>query len=412
MEKNMDKQLSTQTVYQQHSIKDLQTMAQAVAESGLFGIKTAKEAMGLMLVAQAEGRHPALVARDYHIVNGKPALKADAMLARFQEAGGKIEWLQLDDTKAEAKFIHPQGNATISWDMARMQKAELGKNGMWKKYPRQMLRSRVISEGIRTVLPGCICGVYEVEEIRDMDIKDITNESTVISKDLTNGNKPTGHYKKYVEEQKALEASTGHDYTDFYNKMELCESAEQLATIFNQAQREMSKNGDNKELTKLIALKDELKNKLIVTAADNEDLNLDDYYHSVESCESIEQLNSLYEKVHLQILKSTLSDNDKRQEVKKLNAAKKIVEAKIASTEAIDPMTPDDKFNYNCNKIKLCQNLIELKKSYEAAYIAILKDNFEEGAKTERLKTLSELRSNIEDKIAKENEELLKEVKE
>lgn len=277
----MDNKISNQIItYQQHSIKDLQTMAQAVVESGLFGIKTAKEAMGLMLVAQAEGRHPALVARDYHIVNGKPALKADAMLARFQEAGGKIEWLQLDDERAEAKFIHPQGNATISWDMQRMHKAELGKNGMWKKYPRQMLRSRVISEGIRTVLPGCICGVYEVEEVRDMDIKDITNDSVVISSDVAtqhhNGGTATGRYKRHIESQQKIvsvskeqdivqEESVKKDYTDYYNNMKECDDLKELSNIYKDAFLVMTKYKDDDAKKELVSIKDSMKEKIEAT---------------------------------------------------------------------------------------------------------------------------------------------------
>jgi hypothetical protein len=36
---------------------------------------------------------------------------------------------------------------------------------MWTKYPRQMLRSRVISEGVRTVFPGATSGLYVPEEV-------------------------------------------------------------------------------------------------------------------------------------------------------------------------------------------------------------------------------------------------------
>lgn len=152
--------------------RDMQSMAETIAKSGLFGIKKPEEALALMLVAQAEGRHPAIIARDYHIISGRPALKADAMLARFQEAKGRIKWITLTDDKAEAEFSHPeQGSVTICWDTARWKKAGLGGNGMWAKYPRQMLRSRVISEGVRTILPGCVCGVYEVEETRDMALE-------------------------------------------------------------------------------------------------------------------------------------------------------------------------------------------------------------------------------------------------
>lgn len=57
-------------------------IAEYIAESGLFGCKTKEQAFALMLLADAEGLHPAAAARDYHIIDGKPSLKADAMLAR------------------------------------------------------------------------------------------------------------------------------------------------------------------------------------------------------------------------------------------------------------------------------------------------------------------------------------------
>jgi hypothetical protein len=37
----------------------------------------------------------------------------------------------------------------------------------WKNYPRAMLRARCVSEGIRSVYPGCVVGVYTPEEIQD-----------------------------------------------------------------------------------------------------------------------------------------------------------------------------------------------------------------------------------------------------
>ena len=60
---------------------DQERMASAIAKSGLFGLKDQTQVLALMAVAQAEGRHPATVAKEYHIIQGRPALKADAMLA-------------------------------------------------------------------------------------------------------------------------------------------------------------------------------------------------------------------------------------------------------------------------------------------------------------------------------------------
>jgi hypothetical protein len=143
-------------------------MANAVAKSGLFGMKTPEQAMALMLVAQAEGYSPALAARDYHIIQGRPALKADAMLARFQMAGGKVEWVTYTDTEVKATFSHAQGGSiTLSWTFAQAARIGLTSKDNWKNYPRAMLRARVISEGIRTVYPGCVVGVYTPEEVSD-----------------------------------------------------------------------------------------------------------------------------------------------------------------------------------------------------------------------------------------------------
>lgn len=161
------------------TVSEIQVMAQAVAKSGLFGVKNLEQAMALMLVSQAEGRHPALAARDYDVIQGRPAKKAEAMLRDYFAGGGKVEWHQLDDTIADATFSHPQGGSVrITWDMARAKKAGLGTKDNWQKWPRQMLRSRVVSEGCRTVWPAATSGMYVPEEVADMPAVKIKQVST------------------------------------------------------------------------------------------------------------------------------------------------------------------------------------------------------------------------------------------
>ena len=151
------------------ALQDIERAGSYIAKSGLFGVKTPEQAIALMLVAQAEGRNPFEAARDYHIIQGRPALKADAILARFQQAGGTVHWVELSDTKAVAEFSHPQGGkVTIDWDIDRAKRAGLLGKDNWRNYPRQMLRARVISEGVRTIYPGVCVGTYTVEEVQDM----------------------------------------------------------------------------------------------------------------------------------------------------------------------------------------------------------------------------------------------------
>ena len=156
----------------------MQQMAKSLVASKMFGFKTEAEALSIMLIAQAEGRSPALAARDYHVIQGRPALKADAMLARFQQEGGVVEWDEYTDTKVTGRFSHPEScpkPVAITWTLDMAKRIGLANRDNWRNYPRAMLRSRCVSEGVRTVYPGIAVGIYTVEEVQDMGKeKDIT----------------------------------------------------------------------------------------------------------------------------------------------------------------------------------------------------------------------------------------------
>jgi hypothetical protein len=156
-------------------LQEVEKMAVALVKSQFGGIKTAEQALILMLVAQAEGMHPATVLQTYHIINGQPSMKSHAMLARFQKAGGSVRWLERSDTRVCAIFSHPQGGEVeIDWDMDRVKRAGLSNRDGYQKYPRQLLTARVISEGVRTVCPDAPGGFYTPEEVTDFAPRDIT----------------------------------------------------------------------------------------------------------------------------------------------------------------------------------------------------------------------------------------------
>lgn len=182
--------MSNMTVYQPAAgalipFDEIQKMARAVAASGLFGIKNEAQAVALMLFAQSENLHPMTAVRDYHIMGGKPSMKSDTMLARFQSAGGKVQWERYDDQVVIGTFSHNNNSVKIEWTIERAKTIhqevwEDGPNGrrktckpitdkeVWKYYPRNMLRARCTSEGIRAVMPGVLCGLYTPEEMQDI----------------------------------------------------------------------------------------------------------------------------------------------------------------------------------------------------------------------------------------------------
>lgn len=150
---------------------DKLALAKHIVESRMFGFKNVAEVVTLSAVAEAQGKHPATVCMEYHVIQGRPALKADAMLDRFQRAGGTIQWTERTDKACSAKFTHPQGGSLeVRWTLDDAKRAGLlGGKSNWTQYPRQMLSARVVSEGVRAVFPGVLGGFYTPEEVSQFE---------------------------------------------------------------------------------------------------------------------------------------------------------------------------------------------------------------------------------------------------
>lgn len=155
----------------------MKQMAAAIAESGLFGMKTPAQALALMLVAQAEGQHPATVTQEYDIIQGRAARKTNSVLARFQQAGGSVEWHEFTDKVVDATFTPPKGVGKplrLQWTIEMAKQAKLVAKDNWTGYPRAMLRSRCIAEGVRATYPAAIGGMLVAEEAQDLPPIDVT----------------------------------------------------------------------------------------------------------------------------------------------------------------------------------------------------------------------------------------------
>lgn len=220
------------------TFEQMERMAQSIAKSGLFGVKTADQALALMLISQAEGRSPALAAQEYHVIQGRPSLKADTLLSRFQQAGGTVKWTEYTDARVAATFSHPQGGsvsvdwaierakAVKTWDRESKKWEALTDKLNWQNYPRAMLRARVISEGVRTCYPGVAIGIYTPEEIQDgaaeIDVTPVSQDEAI---------------KATIESRTALTAAEREEHL---KAMRESEDQETLAKIFSAAWKHAS----------------------------------------------------------------------------------------------------------------------------------------------------------------------------
>lgn len=194
------------TEVQLYKIGEMQIMAEAVAKSGLFGMKTPDQALALMLVAQSENCHPATITQDYDIIQGKACRKTHSVLARFQQMGGRVEWHELTDKKADATFSHSAGGSLrMAWTFEQAQKAGLTNKDNWKNYPRAMLRARCIAEGIRAVYPAAIGGMMIAEEAQDSnESQSASRTERVVTGEVIRDNYPAEDFAKNLPKWKEL----------------------------------------------------------------------------------------------------------------------------------------------------------------------------------------------------------------
>jgi hypothetical protein len=188
--------------------QEIREIATAACKSGLFPMPNPEAAFMLMLVCQSEGLHPVQALKRYHVIKGRPTMRSDAMQAEFQRAGGKIEWLERTDKVVKARFSHPSGGSVeVEWTIEQAKQAGLTGKDVWRQFPRQMLTARVISEGVRTILPGIVTGIYTPEEIDDLGAIDITPKKPTIGAAIAEANATPAPKEEKPKKSKATPAT-------------------------------------------------------------------------------------------------------------------------------------------------------------------------------------------------------------
>ena len=159
----------------------ISTMGQKFAKSGMGGCTKVEQGEIIMMECMARKMSPLEFVKDYHLVNGKVTMRADAMAAKFNQAGGHIKWHKFDEKIAEATFTDRRGHETkISYTLEEAAKAGLANRaGAWAQHRSAMLRSRLVSKGIRMIAPECITGIYTDDEISGGEVQ---NDKSLFTK--------------------------------------------------------------------------------------------------------------------------------------------------------------------------------------------------------------------------------------
>ncbi|OGV36186.1 MAG: hypothetical protein A2020_12335 [Lentisphaerae bacterium GWF2_45_14] len=159
------------------SMDDLRVLGLAIAQSGMFGVKT--EGAGIVLAATCIQEKMSFLEfkKTYHIIEGSPSMRADAILADFcSKYDGEYDIIERTPERVEIKLIcaGKEFSAAFTWKEAQDEEYCYGKDGKTLKNnwstPRrrmQMLWARLVSDSVRAFCPQVVKGTYTPEEISD-----------------------------------------------------------------------------------------------------------------------------------------------------------------------------------------------------------------------------------------------------
>ena len=155
------------------SIKEPMELGEIFAKSGMFpDVKTQAQAVVKILAGKEMGLTPFESMNNIYIVNNKLAVMSNAM-ASIVKKGGKYDYkvVKLDNEECVLKFFRMNGEAKelgeSTFTFKDAAKAGLANKDVWKNYPRNMLFSRALANGVRWFCPDAACG-YTVEELEEI----------------------------------------------------------------------------------------------------------------------------------------------------------------------------------------------------------------------------------------------------
>jgi hypothetical protein len=158
-------------------ISAIKTLGGAIFKSGIFGLDKPEQGEILAMQCLTERKSPLELARTYHFIQGQLAIRSDALLAKYHQAGGSVTWIERTDEKVKAEFRKGSSSAIIVADLKEYVSngTAVGRDGKfkdnWKRWPRRMLTARAVSEGVRLIAPECCFGVYVAEEIESKTLE-------------------------------------------------------------------------------------------------------------------------------------------------------------------------------------------------------------------------------------------------
>lgn len=143
--------------------------AEVLIRSGFLpnSLKTPEQVITIMLMGEALGLHPMVALNNINVIQGKPTVSPQLMLALARRSGELQDLKIEDDGKTCAVTVTRRGQSphTETFGMDDAQKMQLSSKDNWQKQPKTMRKWRTLSAALRIVFPDIIWGMYTTEEL-------------------------------------------------------------------------------------------------------------------------------------------------------------------------------------------------------------------------------------------------------
>lgn len=172
-----------------NTMTDLVKAGELLAQSGMFGFKDAGSGFVVAVTCQQQGISLIEFVRTYHIVNGRPSMRADAMLSELRQRGGRHKIVENSVTRAAVEITFEGVTQVFEFTMKDAERTGDCYDGTklkhnWLKRPDDMLWARCISRAVRRICPEIVSGLYTPEETEDFTDKPARAEPRTITPEV------------------------------------------------------------------------------------------------------------------------------------------------------------------------------------------------------------------------------------
>ena len=160
--------------------------------------------MVITLTARELQIPPMMALTKVHVIDGRPTLSAELMLALVLRAGHHMKIVEQSESRAvvECRRRGDHGEPAyfsftiedamranlpdqkLKWAGPKDNRKKVPNSGVWYEYPKAMLTARTISMACRATFPDVLMGVTYVPEELGADVDPFTGEITAVRQDL------------------------------------------------------------------------------------------------------------------------------------------------------------------------------------------------------------------------------------